>query len=211
MLQGAGLGFWIKIYCCPCKGESGNKVGRRWKTPRPEEEEEEESWIPGVLKAPQVRTGKRHVSPQAKPTQHMEASSQDASADLKSRDSSDFRLLSERLLSKHGSEEDEVYTDSLTSHTTASDSTIGNLTSFLDPISSRVKEPNILSKTESQFSSSMAYLEDNTPLVVSSSDSHASADDSVFVSDSSNNVSSPLSSPVAPISSRIPEVPEGTP
>ena len=43
----------------------------------------------------------------------------------------------------------------------------------------------------------MPYLEDSTPFVVSSSDSHASADDSVFVSDSSNNVSSPVSSPIS--------------
>ena len=33
-----------------------------------------------------------------KPTQHMEASSQDATPDLKSKDSSDFRLLPESLL-----------------------------------------------------------------------------------------------------------------
>ena len=177
----------------------------------PEEEEEEESGISGVPKAPQVRTGKRHVSPQAKPTQHMEASSQDASADLKSRDSSDFRLLPDRLLSEGSSEEDEVYTDSLTSHTTASDSTIGNLTSSLGPISSRVEEPNIVGKTESQFSSSMLYLEDSTPLVYSSSDSHPSAEDSVFVSDSSNNVSSPISSPVAPIPRRSTRSTRGKP
>ena len=81
----------------------------------PEEEEEEESGIPGVPMAPQVITGKRHVSSQAKPTQHMEASGQDASADMKSRDPSDFRLLSDRLLSEDGSEE-EVYTDSHLSH-----------------------------------------------------------------------------------------------
>ena len=176
----------------------------------PEEEEEEESGLPGVPKAHQVRTGKRCVSPQAKLTQHMEASSQDASADLKSRGSSDFRLLPESLLHEDSSEEDEVYTDSLTSHTTASDSTIGNLTSSLGPISSRVEDPNIVSKTESQFSSSMPYLEDRTPLVddnitplvVNASDSHASADDSVFVSDSSNDVSSPISSPVVPIPRR---------
>ena len=176
----------------------------------PEEEEEEESGLPGVPKAPQVRTGKRCVSAQAKLTQHMEASSQDASADLKSRGSSDFRLLPESLLHEDSSEEDEVYTDSLTSHTTASDSTIGNLTSSLGPISSRVEDPNIVSKTESQFSSSMPYIEDRTPLVddnitplvVNASDSHASADDSVFVSDSSNDVSSPISSPVVPIPRR---------
>ena len=131
----------------------------------PEEEEEEESGLPGVPRAPQVKTGKRHVSPQAKPTQHMEASSQDASTDLKSQDSSDFRMLPESLLSEVSSEEDEVCTDSLASHTTASDSTIGNLTSSLGHISSRVEEPKINSKTESQFSSSMPYLEDNTPLI----------------------------------------------
>ena len=95
----------------------------------PEEEEEEDSGLPCVPKAPQVRTGKRHASPQEKPTQHMEASSQDASADLKSKDSSDFRLLPESLLSVGSSDDDEVYTDSFTSHTTASDSTVGNLTS----------------------------------------------------------------------------------
>ena len=132
----------------------------------------------------------------------MEASGQDASADLKSRDSSHFRLLPDRLFSEDSSEEEEVYTDSLTSHTRASDSTIGNMSSSLGPISSRVEEPNTLSKTESQFSSSMPYLEDSTPLVVSSSDSHASTDDSVFVSDSGNNVSSPISSPVTPIPRR---------
>ena len=104
-----------------------------------EEEEEEESGITGVPKAPQVKTGRRHVSPQAKPTQHMEAPGQDASADLKSRDSSDFRLLSDRLHSKDNSEEEELYTDCLTSHTTASDTTIGNLSYPLGPISSRVE------------------------------------------------------------------------
>ena len=34
-----------------------------------EEEEEEDSGLPSVPKAPQVRTGKRNISPQAKPTQ----------------------------------------------------------------------------------------------------------------------------------------------
>ena len=95
----------------------------------PEEEEEEDSGLPGVPNAPQGRTGKRHASPQEKPTQHMEASRQDGSADLKSKDSSDFRLLPESLLSVASSDDEEVYTDSLTSHTTASDSIIGNLTS----------------------------------------------------------------------------------
>ena len=101
------------------------------------------------------------------------------------------------------SSDDEVYADSLTSHTTASDSTIGNLTSPLGPISSRVEEPKIDSKTESQFSSSMPYLEESTPLiddnntpsVINVSDSR----DSVFVSDPSPDISSSISSPDTPI------------
>ena len=153
-------------------------------------------------KGSQVRTGKRPASPQEKPTQHMEASRQDASADLKSKDSSDFRVLPESLLTIDSSD-DEDYTDSLTSHTTASDSTIGNLISPLGTISSRVKEHKIYSKTESQFSSSMPYLEESTPLTddnntppaINVSDSH----DSVFVSDPSPDISSSISSPDIPI------------
>ena len=87
--------------------------------PSPEEEEDEDSGMPGVPRAPQVRTRRRNVSPQSKPTQHMVASNQDASADLKSKGSSDFRQLSDMLHSEESSEEEELYTDSLTSHTTA--------------------------------------------------------------------------------------------
>ena len=181
----------------------------------PEGEKEEDSGLPGVPKAPQVRTGKRHASPQEKPTQHMEASRQDTSADLKSKDSSDFRLLPESLLSVASSDDEKVYTDSLTSHTVASVSTIGNLTSPLGPISSRVEEPKINSKTESQFSSSRPYLEKGTPLiddnstpsVINTSDSH----DSVFVSDPSPDISSPISSPFAPIPRRITRSTSGKP
>ena len=90
----------------------------------PEEEENEDSGKPGVPRAPQVRARRRNVSPQSKPTQHMETSDQNASADLKSKGSSDFRQLSDMLHSEDSSEEEELYTDSLTSHTTASDTTI---------------------------------------------------------------------------------------
>ena len=90
--------------------------------------------------APQVRDRKRPASPQEKPTQHREASGQDASVDLKSKDSSDFRLLPESLPTIDSSDE-EIYTDSLTSHTTASHSTIGNLSSSLEPPLSRVEDP----------------------------------------------------------------------
>ena len=132
----------------------------------------------------------------------MEASRQDASADLKSKDSSGFRVLPGSLLTIDSSD-DEVYTDSFTSHTTASDSTIGNLTSPLGPISSRVEDPKIDSKTESQFSSSMPYLEESIPLIddndtpsaINVSDSH----DSVFISDPSPDISSSISSPDTPM------------
>ena len=170
--------------------------------PQDPEEEEEDSGLPGVSKAPQVRTRKRSASPQKKPTKHMEASKQDASADLKSKDCSDFRLLPESLLTIDSSD-DEVYTDSPTSHTTASDSTIGHLTSPLGPISSRVEDPKLDSKTESQFSSSMPYLEESTPLIdnddtpsaINASDGH----DGVFVSDPSPDISSSVSSPDTPM------------
>ena len=90
----------------------------------------------------------------------MKASDQGASADLNSKGSSDFRQLSDMLNGEESSEEEELYTDSLTSHTTASDITIGNLSSPLGPISSRVEDPSAISKTESQFSSNIPYLED---------------------------------------------------
>ena len=142
----------------PLQGRLRQQGGQEVEDPQdPEEEEEEDSGLPGVPKAPQVRTGKRPASPQEKPTQHMEASGQDASVDLKSKDSSDSRLLPESLLTIDSSD-GEVYTDSLTSHTTASDSTIGNLTSPLGLISSRVEGPKTDSKTESQFSSSKPTL-----------------------------------------------------
>ena len=63
----------------------------------------------------------------------MEASEQDASFDLKLK-------LPESLLTTDSSDE-EVYTESLTSHTTASDSTIGNLTSPWVPFYPGLKAP----------------------------------------------------------------------
>ena len=123
-------------------------------TPDPEEEEEEGSGLPGVPQAPQVQTGKRPPPPQPKPTPPSEASRQDAS-DKPSRktSSSSSKLVPESLFTLDSSD-DEVCTDSLTSHTTASDSTTNNLTSFLEPS----VLPKATSKTESQFSSSMPYL-----------------------------------------------------
>ena len=78
-----------------------------------------------------------------------------------------------------------------------------------------MEDPKIDSKTESQFSSSMPYLEDSTlliddnstPSVINTIDGH----DSVFVSDSSPDVSSPISSPVIPIPGRSTRSTRGKP
>ena len=98
--------------------------------------------------------------------------------------------MPERFLTLDSSD-DEVYTDSLTSHTTATNSTPTNLTSFLDPS----LHPKGISKTESQFSSSMPYLEHSIPTAhtIPSIDSMKSSsptasdrpDDSIFTSDPS--------------------------
>ena len=164
----------------------------------PEEEEEEDSGLPGVPQAPQVQAGRRPASPQLKPTQPRKAFRQDAS-DL-SEDSSTSKLVPESLFTLDSSD-DEVYTDSLTSHTTASDSTIENLTSSL--------EPKAIRKTESQFSSSMPYREHSTlitpSLPSSNGDSHSvitisdRPDDSVFASDPSSETSYSVSSPETPV------------
>ena len=112
--------------------------------------------------------------------------------------------MPERLL-RLDSSDDEVYTDSLTSHTTASDSTTNNLTSLLEPS----LLPTAISKTESQFSSSMPYLEGNTsttpstPLIDSTKPSTTTVnnrpDDSVFASDPSSETQHEASSPELPM------------
>ena len=172
-------------------------------TPDPEEEEEENSGLPGVPQAPQVQTGKGPPPPQTRPTPPSEASKQDASDEL-SKKTSSSKLVPESLFTLDSSD-DEVYTDSLTSHTTASDSTTNNLTSFLEPS----LLPKAISKTESQFSSSMPYLEGSTPTTptipsidsVKPSSTTASnrPDDSVFTSDPSAESLHEASSPEPPM------------
>ena len=90
--------------------------------PSPDEEDDEEEGMPGVTRAPQIRARRRNTTPQSSPTQQEKATGKDAFADLKSKDPTDFRQLSDRLDADESSAE-ELYTDSLTSHTTASDST----------------------------------------------------------------------------------------
>ena len=175
-------------------------------TPDPEEEEEEDSRLPGAPQAPQAQVGKGPSPPQTKPTKPTppsEASKQDAS-DESSRKSSTSKHVPERLLTLDSSD-DEVYTDSLTSHTTASDSTTNNLTSLLEPS----LLPTAISRTESQFSSSMPYLEGNTsttpstPSIDSIKPSSTTVsdrpDDSVFASDPSSETQHEASSPELPM------------
>ena len=90
--------------------------------PSPDEEEDEEGGMPWVTRAPQVRARRRVTPPQSSPTQPVKVTGKDALADLKSKDPSDFRQLSGQL-DDESSEEEELYTNSLTCHTTASDST----------------------------------------------------------------------------------------
>ena len=172
-------------------------------TPDPEEEKEEDSGLPGVPQAPQVQTGKGPPPSQTKPTPPSEASKQDASDEL-SKKTSSSKLVPESLFTLDSSD-DEVYTDSLTSHTTSSDSTTNNLTSLLEPS----LPPKAISKTESQFSSSMPYLEGSIPTTpripsidsVKPSSTTASdrPDDSVFTSDPSAGILYEASSPEPPM------------
>ena len=172
-------------------------------TPDPEEEEEEDSGLLGVPLAPQVKNEKGSPPSQTKPTQPSEASRQDASNNL-SKEVSSSKLVPESLFTLDSSD-DEVYTDSLTSHTTASDSTTHNLTSFLEPS----LPPKAISKTESQFSSSMPYLEGNTPTTPtilsidntkpSSTTANNRPDDSIFTSDPSAETLDEASSPEPPM------------
>ena len=103
------------------------------------------------------------------------------------------------------SSDDEVYTDSLTSHTTVSNSITNNLTSLLEPS----LLPKAISKTESQFSSSMPYLEGNTSTTPStpsidsvkpsSTTTSNRPDDSVFVSAPNSETQLEASSPELPM------------
>ena len=121
-----------------------------------------------------------------------------------------FSIWTQKVLQDTGvvltldSSDDEVYTDSLTSHTTATDSTPTDLTSFLDP----ALHPKDVSKPESQFSSSTPCPEHSTPTAhttpsidsMESSSSTASnrPDDNVFTSDLSAETLHETSLPESP-------------
>ena len=72
-----------------------------------------------------------------------------------------------------------------------------------------MEAPKVTSKTESQFSSSMPYLEDSTPITPSIPSTNGDSpsvitvgdrpDDSVFASDPSSETSYSLTSPETPV------------
>ena len=138
-----------------------------------EDEEEGEDEMPKVARAPQGRL-RRGTKPKASPTQQKEVYGKGASADLES-GASVSRLLSkqknhsllaapsspELMSGDEDSSEEEVYTDSLTSHTTASGSPTADILTYT---ASAVEDNSNLkpSLTESQFSPDMPYLEEST-------------------------------------------------
>ena len=177
----------------------------------PDEKEDEDNGMPGVTKVPQVRARRRNTTPQLGPTQHVNASVKDASADLKSKVLSDFRQLSD-LLGGESSKEEELYMDSLTSNIIASDSTtIGNFSCSPDPTPSRVEDPSTVSQTESQFGSNMPYLEETTPSENTSTSNDASTEDSAFVRQSNDTTPSQTTSPAPPIPRRSTRSTKGKP
>ena len=157
---------------------------------------EEGDGTPKLARAPRGRP-RGTTKPKASPAQQREASSKDASADL-SRQKPHSLLASpsspEHTSGDEESSEDKAYTDSFTSHTTASGSTTADpLTSNASALedNSSVQSFNV-SPTESQFTPEMPYLE---------STQSDQTIDSVFMQqprslDSDNNQNSITTSPV---------------
>ena len=129
--------------------------------------------MPKVARAP-IGRSRRTTKPKASPSQQKEASVvKDASADLES-GTSNSRLLSkqknpliatpsspEPMSGDEDTSEEKMYTDSLTSHATASGSTTADiLTSTASAVEDISNIPPSL--TESQFSTVMPYLEEST-------------------------------------------------
>ena len=125
-----------------------------------EDEEEGGDKMPKVAKTPPGRH-RGTTKPKASPFQQKEASSKDASADLSGQ--KPHSLLAspsslEHMSGDEDSSEDELYTDSFTSHTTASGSNpLTSNASALEDNSS--VQPLNVSPTESQFTPEMPYLE----------------------------------------------------
>ena len=162
--------------------------------------EDEEEGGDEMLKVARAPCGRPRgtTRPKASPSQQLEASSRDVSADLSGQKT--HSLLAspsspEHMSGEEYSSEDEVYTDSFTSHNMASCSATADPLTFSASAlegNSQVQPLNI-SQTESQFIPDMPYLEGSTQ--------PDQTMDSVFTqqpSDSSNSQSSIPTSPVPP-------------
>ena len=128
-----------------------------------EDEEEGGDEIAKVARAPHGRP-RRNTRPKASPSQQREASGKDASADLSEQKTPSLLAVApspEHMSGDKSSSEEEVYTDSLTSHTTASGSTSAHiLTSTTSAVEDNSNiQPLNLSPTECQFSSNIPFLE----------------------------------------------------
>ena len=128
-----------------------------------EDEEEGRDEMPMVARTPCGRP-RETTKPTASPSQQREASSKDASADLSGQ--KPHSLLASPSSPEHMSwdeecSEDEMYTDSFTSHTTASGSiTADTLTSNASALEDNILvQPSNVGPTERQFTPEMPYLE----------------------------------------------------
>ena len=131
-----------------------------------EDEEEGGDDMPKVARAP-CRRPRGTTRPKTSPCQQREVFGKDASADLSGQKTHSFLASPaspEHMSGDEDSSEDEVYTDSFTSHTTASGLTTADL---LTSSASAVEDnghvqPLDISSTESQFTPNMPYLEGST-------------------------------------------------
>ena len=138
-------------------------TGRRDEGKGISDSEEEEEGGDEMSKVARVPHGKPRgaTRPKVSPSQQREASSKDVSTDLSGQ--RPHSLLAspsspEHMSGDEDSSEDDIYTDSFTSHTTASGSTTA------DPLTSNASalEDNSqvnMSPTESQFTPEMLYLQ----------------------------------------------------
>ena len=123
-MQEAEVGSLTGNFYCPCKVRSGSHVGQGEGISGSDEEEEGSDVMPKVARVPKGRP-RSTTKPKSGPTQQKEASVvADASADLKASSMTSPSSPVSISGDEHSDGEDDMYnTDSLTSHTTASNST----------------------------------------------------------------------------------------
>ena len=168
-----------------------------------EDEEEGGDEMPKVARIPHRRP-RRSTKPKASPTQQKEASGRDTSADMSGQKTHSLLAVQsspEHMSGDEDSSEEEVYTDSLKSHTTASDSTTADiLTSTADAVEDNSNvQPLSLSQTESQLIPDIPYHEGSTQPNLTT--------DSVFIQQCSDSDSSDNSQSTITLSPPMPPAP----